>query len=107
MTLCSVSSILKKACPPLRERTMFSAKGSWPQLSLEPVGEPAPMPVVGLEAIDVFNTGEKLFIFRSPQEPEISLRVPPRRKRKNFLNAKKAARAAAVGRQEGKAHSGL
>uniref|UniRef100_G1TBK9 EvC ciliary complex subunit 2 n=1 Tax=Oryctolagus cuniculus TaxID=9986 RepID=G1TBK9_RABIT len=100
-------SILKKACPPLRERTMFSAKGSWPQLSLEPVGEPAAVPVVGLETIEVFNAGEKLFIFRNPQEPEISPRVPPRRKRRNFLNAKKATRAAAVDRQEGEAHGSL
>nr|XP_008016127.2 limbin isoform X2 [Chlorocebus sabaeus] len=85
-------SILKKTCLPLRERMIFSGKGSWPHLSLEPIGELAPVPIVGAETIDVLNTGEKLFIFRNPKEPEISLHVPPRKK-KNFLNAKKATRA--------------
>ncbi|XP_009445575.2 limbin isoform X4 [Pan troglodytes] len=85
-------SILKKTCLPLRERMIFSGKGSWPHLSLEPIGELAPVPIVGAETIDLLNTGEKLFIFRNPKEPEISLHVPPRKK-KNFLNAKKAMRA--------------
>lgn len=71
---------------------MFSGKGSWPHLSLEPIGELAPVPIVGTETIDVLSTGEKLFIFRNPKEPEISLHVPPRKK-KNFLNARKASRA--------------
>ncbi|XP_074251979.1 limbin isoform X2 [Saimiri boliviensis] len=85
-------SILKKTCLPLRERMIFSGKGNWPHLSLEPIGELAPVPIVGAETIDILNTGEKLFIFRNPKEPEISLRVPPRKK-KNFLNAKKATQA--------------
>uniref|UniRef100_A0A2I3RA22 EvC ciliary complex subunit 2 n=1 Tax=Pan troglodytes TaxID=9598 RepID=A0A2I3RA22_PANTR len=85
-------SILKKTCLPLRERMIFSGKGSWPHLSLEPIGELAPVPIVGAETIDLLNTGEKLLIFRNPKEPEISLHVPPRKK-KNFLNAKKAMRA--------------
>ncbi|ELK28129.1 Limbin [Myotis davidii] len=88
-------SILRKTCPPLRERTVCSGKGGWPHLSLESSGDLVPVPIVGAEAIDLLNTGEKLFIFRNPEEPEISLRVPPRKK-KNFLNAKKAAWAAGV-----------
>nr|XP_045364671.1 LOW QUALITY PROTEIN: limbin [Camelus bactrianus] len=87
--------ILKKTCPALRERMAFSGKGSWPHLSLESVGELAPVPIVGAETIDLFNTGEKLFIFRNPREPEISLHVPPRKK-KNFLNAKKATWASGM-----------
>ncbi|KAJ8780306.1 hypothetical protein J1605_011570 [Eschrichtius robustus] len=83
-------SILKKTCPPLRERVIVSGKGSWPHLSLESIGELAPVPIVGAETIDLLNTGEKLFIFRNPKEPEISLHLPPRKKKKNFLNAKKA-----------------
>ncbi|XP_060004508.1 limbin [Lagenorhynchus albirostris] len=83
-------SILKKTCPPLGERVIFSGKGSWPHLSLESIGELAPVPIVGAETIDLLNTGEKLFIFRNPKEPEISLHLPPRKKKKNFLNAKKA-----------------
>ncbi|EPQ06701.1 Limbin, partial [Myotis brandtii] len=88
-------SILRKTCPPLRERTVCSGKGGWPHLSLESSGDLVPVPIVGAEAIDLLNTGEKLFIFRNPAEPEVSLRVPPRKK-KNFLNAKKAAWAAGV-----------
>uniref|UniRef100_A0A452VED3 EvC ciliary complex subunit 2 n=1 Tax=Ursus maritimus TaxID=29073 RepID=A0A452VED3_URSMA len=83
-------SILKKTCPPLRERVVMPGKGSWPHLSLESIGEPAAVPIVGAETIDLLNTGEKLFIFRNPKEPEISLHAPTRRKKKNFLNAKKA-----------------
>ncbi|XP_034528032.1 limbin isoform X4 [Ailuropoda melanoleuca] len=83
-------SILEKTCPPLRERVAMPGKGSWPHLSLESIGEPAAVPIVGAETIDLLNTGEKLFIFRNPKEPEISLHPPPRRKKKNFLNAKKA-----------------
>ncbi|XP_020956646.1 limbin isoform X2 [Sus scrofa] len=84
-------SILKRTCLPLTERVTFSGKGRWPHLSLESIGDLAPVPIVGAEAVDVLNTGEKLFIFRSPTEPEISLHLPPRKKKKSFLNAKKAA----------------
>ncbi|KAG8505842.1 Limbin [Galemys pyrenaicus] len=88
--------ILKKACPPLAERLLFPGKGRWPQLTLEPVGEPVPVPIVGAEAVDLLNTGEKLFLFRNPAEPEIALHIPAgRRKKKSFLNAKKATRASA------------
>ncbi|KAM5285872.1 limbin isoform 2-T2 [Hipposideros larvatus] len=88
-------SILKKTCPPIRERIMFPGQGSWPHLSLVSLGELAPVPIVGAEAIDLLNTGEKLFIFRNPKEPEISLHVPSRKK-KNFLNAKKATWASGM-----------
>ncbi|XP_019516694.1 PREDICTED: limbin [Hipposideros armiger] len=88
-------SILKKTCPPVRERIMFPGQGSWPHLSLVSLGELAPVPIVGAEAIDLLNTGEKLFIFRNPREPEISLHVPSRKK-KNFLNAKKATWASGM-----------
>ncbi|XP_046279434.1 limbin isoform X1 [Marmota monax] len=85
------ASILKKTYVPIRERMAFCGEG-WPHLSLETIGEPAPVPILGAEALDVLNTGEKLFIFRNPKDPDISLHIPPRRK-KNFLNAKKASRA--------------
>ncbi|XP_065770712.1 limbin isoform X2 [Muntiacus reevesi] len=84
-------SILKKTRPPLRERVIFSGKGSWPHLTLESIDELTPVSIVGAEAVDLLNTGEKLFIFRNPKEPEISLHIPPRKKKKNFLNTKKAA----------------
>ncbi|XP_054438205.1 limbin [Pteronotus mesoamericanus] len=82
-------SILEKTRPPLRERTTLPGEGSWPHLTLESSDELVPVPLVGAETIDLLNTGEKLFIFRNPVDPEVSLHVPPRRK-KNFLNAKKA-----------------
>ncbi|KAK1346068.1 hypothetical protein QTO34_008537 [Cnephaeus nilssonii] len=88
-------SILRKTCPPLRERRVCSGDAGWPRLSLESGGDLVPVLVVGAEAVDLLNTGEKLFIFRNPAEPELSLHVPPRKK-KNFLNAKKAAWAAGV-----------
>ncbi|XP_075400662.1 limbin isoform X2 [Tenrec ecaudatus] len=90
-------SVLRKACPPLTERLVFPGKGSWPHLSLEPLGELAPVSIVGTDTEDFLNTGERLFIFRNPKEPEIALHVPPRRKKKNFLNAKKGAWASGVG----------
>lgn len=92
LTVSSLCSILKKVYTPVQERVTFPGKGSWPHLSLEPIGELAPMPITGVDTMDILNTGEKIFVFKSPKEPEISLRVPPRRK-KNFLNAKKASRA--------------
>ncbi|CAK6433310.1 unnamed protein product [Pipistrellus nathusii] len=86
-------SILRKPCPPLRERRVCSGDGGWPRLSLEAGGDLVPVPIVGAEALDFLGTGEKLFIFRNSAEPELALHGPPRRK-KNFLNTKKAAWAA-------------
>ncbi|XP_045430180.1 limbin isoform X3 [Pipistrellus kuhlii] len=86
-------SILRKPCPPLRERRVCAGDGGWPRLSLEACGDLVPVPIVGAEALDFLDTGEKLFIFRNPSEPDLALHRPPRRK-KNFLNAKKAAWAA-------------
>ncbi|XP_007946988.1 limbin, partial [Orycteropus afer afer] len=82
-------SLLKKTCLPVTERVVFPGKGSWPHLSLEPLGELAPVSIIGAESVDLLNTGEKLFIFRNLKEPEITLHVPARKK-KNFLNSKKA-----------------
>nr|XP_021486366.1 limbin isoform X2 [Meriones unguiculatus] len=84
-------SLLKKIYVPVQERVMFPGKGSWPHLSVEPIGELAAIPITGADTMDILNTGEKIFVFRSPKEPEISFRVPPKKK-KNFLNSKKASR---------------
>lgn len=48
---------------------------------------------VTAEAIEVLDTGEKIFLFRDRSDPTISLHNYPRKKKKNFLNSKKAARA--------------
>ncbi|NWX21205.1 LBN protein, partial [Aegotheles bennettii] len=45
------------------------------------------------ESIELLDTGEKVFLFREPSDPILSLHNSPRKKKKNFLNSKKAARA--------------
>lgn len=47
---------------------------------------------VTAEAIEVLDTGEKIFLFRDRSDPTLSFHNYPRKK-KNFLNSKKAARA--------------
>lgn len=93
-TFPSPRSILDRPCAPLADRAVFSGADNWPHLALEPLGEAAPVAIMAAEAVDILNTGERLFIFRSPMEPEFSLRgSAQKKKKKNFLNAKKAARA--------------
>lgn len=48
---------------------------------------------VTAEAIEVLDTGEKIFLFRDQSDPTLSFHNYPRKKKKNFLNSKKAARA--------------
>lgn len=48
---------------------------------------------VTAEAIEVLDTGEKIFLFRDRSDPTLSFHNYPRKKKKNFLNSKKAARA--------------
>ncbi|XP_064305191.1 LOW QUALITY PROTEIN: limbin [Phalacrocorax carbo] len=43
------------------------------------------------EAIKLSDTGEKVFLFREPSDPILSLHNSPRKKKKNFLNSRKAA----------------
>uniref|UniRef100_A0A8C5X2H0 EvC ciliary complex subunit 2 n=1 Tax=Malurus cyaneus samueli TaxID=2593467 RepID=A0A8C5X2H0_9PASS len=45
------------------------------------------------EAIELLDTGEKIFLFREPSDPILASHNFPRKKKKNFLNSKKAARA--------------
>ncbi|XP_053921093.1 limbin isoform X3 [Cuculus canorus] len=46
------------------------------------------------EAIELLDTGERVFLFREQSDPILSLHNSPRKKKKNFLNSKKAAYAA-------------
>ncbi|XP_072191776.1 limbin isoform X3 [Excalfactoria chinensis] len=48
---------------------------------------------VTAEAIEVLDTGEKIFLFRDRSDPTLSFHNYPRKKKKNFLNSKKAAHA--------------
>ncbi|NWV68687.1 LBN protein, partial [Malurus elegans] len=43
------------------------------------------------EAIELLDTGEKIFLFREPSDPILASHNFPRKKKKNFLNSKKAA----------------
>ncbi|NXO09403.1 LBN protein, partial [Oriolus oriolus] len=45
------------------------------------------------EAIELLDTGEKIFLFREPSDPLLALHNFPKKKKKNFLNSKKPARA--------------
>lgn len=54
---------------------------------------PVPLDTATAEAIELLDTGEKVFLFREPSDPIVSLHNSPRKKKKNFLNSKKTARA--------------
>ncbi|NXE31865.1 LBN protein, partial [Ptilorrhoa leucosticta] len=87
-------SLIKKKQLALLEKTAFIHLGSSPAHS--PVGQPDP-PVslnsATAEAIELLDTGQKIFLFREPSDPLLALHNLPRKKKKNFLNSKKAARA--------------
>ncbi|NXX21965.1 LBN protein, partial [Podargus strigoides] len=52
-----------------------------------------PLNAATAEAIELLDTGEKVFLFRERSDQILSLHNSPRKKKKNFLNSKKAARA--------------
>ncbi|NXW54634.1 LBN protein, partial [Eurystomus gularis] len=54
---------------------------------------PVPLNPPSAEAIELLDTGKKVFLFREPSDPTLSLHNSPRKKKNNFLNSKKAARA--------------
>lgn len=54
---------------------------------------PVPLNMATAEAIELLDTGEKVFLFREMSDPIFSLQNSPRKKKKNFLNSKKAALA--------------
>ncbi|NWV92589.1 LBN protein, partial [Machaerirhynchus nigripectus] len=75
-------------------------KAAFIHLGWSPVHPPVeqPDPSVSLnsaipEAIELLDTGEKILLFREPSDPLLALHNFPRKKKKNFLNSKKAARA--------------
>ncbi|XP_048159224.1 limbin isoform X3 [Corvus hawaiiensis] len=75
-------------------------KAAFIHLGCSPAHPPAeqPDPPVSLnsataEAIELLDTGEKILLFREPSDPLLALHNFPRKKKKNFLNSKKTARA--------------
>ncbi|XP_030419320.1 limbin isoform X3 [Gopherus evgoodei] len=90
----SKESLLKKKQLALMERTSFSPLGC---LSRHPPVEhfvqPDSLNTAAAEAIELLDTGEKIFLFRDERDPILALHSSPRKKKKNFLNSKKAALA--------------
>ncbi|XP_074087694.1 limbin [Macrotis lagotis] len=96
-------SILKKTHLPLMKRAVLFRRESLPKLSSDYVGQTSEVHIRGAEMSDLLSTGEKLFIFRNPEEPTISLCASSKRKKKNFLNSKKAALVTSTpGNKEGR-----
>ncbi|XP_074721851.1 limbin isoform X1 [Strix uralensis] len=87
-------SLIKKKHLALLEKASFIHLGCSPtQSPIEQSNPPVPLNTATVEAIELLDTGEKLFLFREPSDPILSLHNSPRKKKQNFLNSKKAARA--------------
>ncbi|XP_041909404.1 limbin isoform X9 [Corvus kubaryi] len=87
-------SLIKKKQLAVLEKAAFIHLGCSP--AHPPVEQPDP-PVslnsATAEAIELLDTGEKILLFREPSDPLLALHNFPRKKKKNFLNSKKTARA--------------
>ncbi|XP_027498531.1 limbin isoform X6 [Corapipo altera] len=87
------SWIKKKQCG-LLEKAAFVHLGCSPtHPPMEQSDPPVSVSTATKEAIELLDTGEKIFLFREPSDPILALHNSPRKKKKNFLNSKKAARA--------------
>ncbi|XP_066173345.1 limbin [Sylvia atricapilla] len=87
-------SLIKKKQLALLEKAMFIHLGCSPAPPLMEQPDPSvSLSSTTAEAIELLDTGEKIFLFREPSDPILALQNFPRKKKKNFLNSKKAARA--------------
>ncbi|PKU41840.1 limbin [Limosa lapponica baueri] len=87
-------SLIKKKQLALLEEASFLHLGCLPtRPPMEQSDLPVPLNIATAEAIELLDTGEKVFLFREPSDPILSLHNSPRKKKKNFLNSKKAAYA--------------
>ncbi|NWV25572.1 LBN protein, partial [Origma solitaria] len=86
--------LIKKKQLALLENAAFIHLGHSPaHPRMEQPDPPVPLNCATAEAIELLDTGEKIFLFREPSDPIPALHNFPRKKKKNFLNSKKAARA--------------
>ncbi|NXJ77612.1 LBN protein, partial [Trogon melanurus] len=86
-------SLIKKKQLALFEKAAFIHLGcSLTHPPMEQSDPPVPLSTATAEAIELVDTGEKVFLFRESSDPILSLHNSPRKKKKNFLNSKKAAR---------------
>ncbi|XP_068259320.1 limbin isoform X2 [Nyctibius grandis] len=87
-------SLVKKKQLALLEKASFIHLGCSPtHPPMEQSDPPVPLNAATAEAVELLDTGEKVFLFRETSDPILSLHNSPRKKKKNFLNSKKAARA--------------
>ncbi|KAM9381974.1 limbin [Phaethornis superciliosus] len=87
-------SLIKKKQHSLLEKASFIHLGCSPaHLPGEHFDPPVPFSTGAAEALEISDTGEKVFLFREPSDPILSLHNSPKKKKKNFLNSKKAAHA--------------
>uniref|UniRef100_A0A8C3XDX9 EvC ciliary complex subunit 2 n=2 Tax=Cyanoderma ruficeps TaxID=181631 RepID=A0A8C3XDX9_9PASS len=88
------NSLIKKKQLAVLEKAAFIHLGCSPAHSpMEQPDPPVSLSSANAEAIELLDTGEKIFLFREPSDPILALHNFPRKKKKNFLNSKKAARA--------------
>ncbi|XP_077033820.1 limbin isoform X1 [Agelaius phoeniceus] len=87
-------SLIKKKQLAVLEKAVFIHLGRSPaHPPVEQPDPPVPLNSAAAEAIELLDTGEKILLFREPSDPKLALHNFPRKKKKNFLNSKKAARA--------------
>ncbi|NWV77394.1 LBN protein, partial [Dasyornis broadbenti] len=87
-------SLIKKKQLSLLEKAAFLHLGCSPaHPHMEQPDPPVSLNSATAEATELLDTGEKIFLFREPSDPILTLHNFPRKKKKNFLNSKKAARA--------------
>ncbi|NXP15883.1 LBN protein, partial [Thinocorus orbignyianus] len=87
------SLIKKKQLALLEEASFLHLRCVRTHPPMEQTDPPIPLNIDSAKAIEVLDTGEKVFLFREPSDPVFPLHNCPRKKKKNFLNSKKAARA--------------
>nr|XP_027313203.2 limbin isoform X1 [Anas platyrhynchos] len=87
-------SLVKKKQLALLEEASFIRLGCLSTRSpMEQSGQYVSVNTATAESIEVLDTGEKVFLFREQRDPVLSFHNSLRKKKKNFLNSKKAAHA--------------
>ncbi|XP_030349199.1 limbin isoform X8 [Strigops habroptila] len=87
-------SLTKKKQLALLEKAPFIHLGCSPTHPAMEQSDPSvPLNTATAESIELLGTGEKVFLFRGLSDPILPLHNSLRRKKKNFLNSKKAAHA--------------
>ncbi|XP_061235750.1 limbin isoform X2 [Neopsephotus bourkii] len=86
-------SLVKKKQLALLEKAPFVHLGYSPTQPAMEQSDPPALNTATAESIEILETGEKVFLFRGPSDPILPLHSSPRKKKKNFLNSKKASHA--------------